>query len=119
MTYHAVLSDLHWGEGKHLEDFARGREFVGFVDYVSAQGRKHGGCAELIINGDFIDFLRVAPFGPHPWRKATDKLERAYQAHEPEFRSLSRFIEAGHRLVILVGNHDFELFFPEVQARLV
>lgn len=118
MSYHAVVSDLHWGEGSKLEDFERDAELGQLLDHLCRQSQVHGAPSELIINGDFIDFLRVSPLEPGPWRAAIDKLKRVHAAHEDAFAALGRFVMTGNRVTIVAGNHDVELVFPEVQQAL-
>lgn len=62
-------------------------------------------------------FERRYGFLPGPGKSA-DKLESIYQGHPLFFRALAWFIGRGHRVVFLRGNHDLELFWPEVQERL-
>jgi UDP-2,3-diacylglucosamine pyrophosphatase LpxH len=75
--------------------------------------------AELVMNGDVVDFLQIAPFEPGPWRQAVGKLTKVFAAHRQTFDELARFVVAGNRLVVLVGNHDIELMFREVQATFI
>ena len=78
---------------------------------------------ELVINGDCFDFLLSAPADPE--RHETDsafgvaKIERIIAAHPPFFASLRRFLATPtHRLTFTIGNHDLEVCFAEVRARL-
>ncbi len=50
--------------------------------------------------------------------KSVAKLESIYRGHPLFFRALAWFIGRGHRIVIMRGNHDLELFWPQVQERL-
>jgi 3',5'-cyclic AMP phosphodiesterase CpdA len=115
VRYHAVVSDLHFGDGGKLDDFVHEQELKTFLSYVSEQGRVRSGSAELVINGDFIDFLQVQPLRHGPWREAIDKVSRVAGAHPDTFEALGRFVKEGNRVVILPGNHDIELSFREVQ----
>jgi UDP-2,3-diacylglucosamine pyrophosphatase LpxH len=72
--------------------------------------------SELVLNGDIIDFLQIAPFRRGPYREAIGKVQRAAHAHREAIEALGRFVGAGNRLVILPGDHDIELAFWEVQA---
>lgn len=56
-------------------------------------------------------------FLPTPQRSA-DKLESIYNGHPLFFRALAWFVGQGHRVVFLRGNHDIDLYWPQVQARL-
>jgi UDP-2,3-diacylglucosamine pyrophosphatase LpxH len=113
--YHAVVSDLHFGERGANEDFVYGEDFRAFLDHVAASGQARGGRAELVIAGDFVDFLQIAPLRHGPWREANDKIARVAAAHRETFDALGRFAKEGNRVVVLAGNHDIELSFREVQ----
>jgi UDP-2,3-diacylglucosamine pyrophosphatase LpxH len=79
---------------------------------------------ELVIAGDFIDFLAIpeqASWTPDPYA-ARDKLVRTMTGSSvfaPVFAALARLVEAGHRITILIGNHDVELALPQVQDALL
>ncbi len=114
-----VISDLHIGGGPadpQLEDFEQNDAFVKFVDAIAHQD------TTLIINGDFIDFIQIPPYTtPKPayllWtaQASRQKLKSAATAHSKCFEALKRFIAAGARLRIMIGNHDLDLAWPEVQ----
>ena len=68
---------------------------------------------ELIIAGDFIDYLNIqeyAAWTPDPAvavPKLADVTDRSQFA--PVFDALAEHVGRGHRLTILLGNHDVEL----------
>ena len=139
-----IASDLHlcegWLESEHryarLEVFFYDREFARWIDRILAdQGAKERG-ALLVLNGDCLDFLAVnrcpdnevakergflitraeRKFGlASSESKSVWKTERILAGHPLFFTALARFLAAGHRLVMLRGNHDVELYWPEVQ----
>jgi hypothetical protein len=47
---------------------------------------------------------------------AAAKLALVLRHHEPVLDALVRFAAAGHAVAIVIGNHDIELSWPEVQA---
>jgi len=60
-----VISDLHLGAGKQLrgrrnllEDFHFDNELIDFLNYHSSDEYENKP-VELVINGDFLDFLAV------------------------------------------------------------
>lgn len=118
-----IVSDLHIGAGDHLDDFDQDKSFKYFMEAIS---RHHG--SELIINGDFIDFVSVTLKGEtaSPFSRlgcteeeSLKKLEKAINAHPAVFSALRRFAkENGHRVVLIPGNHDIDLLWPEVRGRL-
>lgn len=80
---------------------------------------------ELVINGDLVDFLaegdepgKWSPFTMDP-AVALRKF-KAIAARDPGiFGALKDFLARGHKLVLLLGNHDIELSFPVVRDALV
>jgi len=119
-----VLGDLHVGAGDYLDDFDQDEAFISFLDTVA--GRRG---TELIINGDFIDFVAVTlekGISSRPFSRlgctedeSLAKLERVLSAHGDLFAALRRFMEKGHRVVLLPGNHDVDIFWPRVRDRLL
>ena len=88
-----VISDLHLGAGyffqgqvNNLEDFNFDQELVQFFQYYSS-GDYKGQEVEVIINGDFIDFLAVpyvSYFDDKFWsaKASVEKLKIVIDAHE-------------------------------------
>jgi len=117
-----VTSDLHIGCGDtdpRLEDFFQDAEFARFVDSIAAPG------TTLFINGDFIDFAQIPPYDVAVpshllWHEdaSLEKLEIALKAHAGCFEALGRLLSRGAKLRFLIGNHDLDLVWPRVQARL-
>ena len=135
-----ILRDLHLQEA---EQDPAGRlfyfdgEFADLLRYYrlfSVDGRRW----RLIIGGDLIEFLVIkrAPdaddrllkgatfsaterrfFPGTEWPKSVWKLELILRSHPQLLLALARFIAAGHEIHILRGNHDLELFWPQVQER--
>ena len=59
-----ILSDLHIGAGyanggNHLEDFTVDEELVNFVHEIQRESKRDQCEIELIINGDFFEFLNL------------------------------------------------------------
>jgi len=116
-----VISDLHLGGGPVCM-MTRPRELA---DFISGLPRDLGSrdALELVIAGDFVDFLAVEPHAawtPEP-SEAVGKLDRVVRdpRFEPVFAALARHVGANHRLTVLVGNHDVELALPAVQDALL
>ncbi len=88
----------------------------------------------LVLNGDIFDFDLVTSVPePAPWKvrraerrygldatpaKSAWKMERMVADHPTFIAALGRFVAAGHRVVYILGNHDRELVFPQVQRVL-
>lgn len=138
-----VVSDLHLGEEVGSGDApfveyiaALNTEFGAFVDSLRAAG----GPTTLVIDGDSFDFIRTVvqpnpiearliqaqPLTPRQARLGLDssrtyatwKLGRVIGFHRPVFEALGRFIGAGNDVVFVRGNHDVELYWPEVRAAI-
>jgi UDP-2,3-diacylglucosamine pyrophosphatase LpxH len=135
-----VVSDVHLGSDlvQHLRpetpertpaSVRRDEELCALLDWyrlrplVDAPWR-------LVIAGDFIDFsgmcLRAAEYtGLSPdertfgiggrERDSVAKMRATSAAHPAVFSALARFIAAGNDVIVVRGNHDVDLFWPEVQ----
>jgi UDP-2,3-diacylglucosamine pyrophosphatase LpxH len=125
----AVISDLHISEGQ-LDDFDDELEgkLVEFLEWLG----EHPEPAELVINGDFLDFVQASPWRgraleaktPNGTRlcfteeQSLEKLANIERAHRRTFDALKAFLaDEKNRLTILPGNHDPDFFWPSVQKR--
>lgn len=136
-----ILSDLHLGAGSFgganpLEDFRRDEQFYEFMLDLRAESESGGRPMELIINGDMIEFLQVPavpvseydPRGRYPeeaYRSTTEadsvlRTDLVIAGHRPVFEGLGAFISENPRrtVTIIKGNHDLQLHWPGVQARI-
>lgn len=135
-----VISDTHIGaggraEGNKLEDFISDAEFGAWLAALAAESGRDGVEMELVINGDWIEFLQVPavarfepnqPYPPTAYAYAAEaaalqRLEIVFERHPSVFFSLRDFLNRGaprRSLTILFGNHDPELIYSSVQARL-
>jgi len=125
-----VISDLHLGAGQYingrrnfLEDFHFDQELVQFLNFYSKLDRPPREM-ELIINGDFLDFLAVSHIPFHDdefWseKAALAKLELVYKAHSEVFGALDEFLAKDRKIIYIFGNHDAEMIFPEVQKKFL
>ncbi len=140
-----VVSDLHLSEGRlpiepaasggtlpdgagrfsRNEDFFFDEQFERFLAwYRDRPGERRW---HLVINGDFLDFLQVIEvqgerggergLGTGPG-ETVRKLEQVAKGHWIFFEALAGFVNAGHAVTIVRGNHDVELHYPDVQQRL-
>ncbi|MBY0452189.1 MAG: metallophosphoesterase, partial [Bdellovibrionaceae bacterium] len=146
--YTAIISDLHltdpepprhktksrhplWKKFK-TKDFYIDESLVQFLDHIQAQAGGHR--VELILNGDIFDFDSVMSLPSHPiykinWletrrglfpkqEKSLFKIKTILDEHQKFVASLRQFILNGHKVVIIPGNHDVELHFPNVQKEV-
>jgi UDP-2,3-diacylglucosamine pyrophosphatase LpxH len=129
-----VISDLHLGgppdrdrpEARGFRLTTQGAVLARFLEALA--GRPAGAPPlELVINGDFVDFLaEPEPADPPEWHPLrTDQaaaaavLKRIVETREAAvFTALGRFVRAGHGLTVLLGNHDVELGYPAVRREL-
>lgn len=119
-----VISDLHLGGGEpfmmsHPERLA---DFVAGAPKLLSAGE----VLDLVIAGDFVDFLACSPWSPWTPRPedAIAKLKSVMGSpggggFAPIFDALREHVAAGHRLTILLGNHDLELTMPPVRQALL
>lgn len=115
-----VISDLHLGGEPAM--MSRPALLAEFIDGLPARLAADE-TLELVINGDFIDFLAITPFASFTTNpvEAVGKLRSVVDAPSPfasVFDALRRHVAAGHQLVVMVGNHDLELALPAVQDAL-
>lgn len=111
-----IISDLHVGLNDKFDIFSRpgsGKQemFADFLKYA----RERRDPVELVINGDFIDFLQLRPWKDLSRDTALTKIADIAARSAPVFDGLGAFLaDERHRLKILPGNHDVELAYPEV-----
>ena len=121
-TRAVVISDIHLANGQPdmISNPATLTQFINQLPQVFPVDTVAREQLELIIAGDFIDYLNIqeyAAWTPDPAvavRKLADVTERSQFA--PVFDALAEHVGRGHRLTILLGNHDVELALPQVQA---
>src|SRR5262245_5328965 len=126
-----VISDLHLGGAPATADrpsfqmcSQQGRAaLVRFLDWAGRQGagdlRTH-----LVIAGDVVDFLaekvgeQFLPFTCDDG-VATAKLDAIFDHTKEVWTALRGFVERGHALTVMLGNHDLELSLPGPRRRLL
>lgn len=122
-----IISDLHLADGHAILDGfgdAQQAALEGLLDAANSDKLlgQSANDIELIINGDCFDFLAIAPFQMDETTDpatALEKLEKVIAAHPPFFELLHEFIShQGRSVTFITGNHDIELCFEEVRARV-
>jgi UDP-2,3-diacylglucosamine pyrophosphatase LpxH len=126
-----IISDLHISVAD-LDDFDPELEehLVAFLSSLCDRREP----VELILNGDFLDFVQAPPWSGKDLESATSdgiplcfteeqsisKLCAIEAAHERTFVALKNFLSSNENniLVILPGNHDPDFFWPAVQDRI-
>src|SRR5262245_57560367 len=109
-----TISDLHLGGENH--PMLGHRELLSeFFEQLAAHPDKDH--LELVIAGDFVDFLAEAPLAA--WTpsegQAVQKLEAVFGRLPRLFDALARCASCLPRLTLLLGNHDVELAYPRVR----
>jgi UDP-2,3-diacylglucosamine pyrophosphatase LpxH len=134
-----VVSDLHLGEdllpGASEENKSAvamaGTAFCEFLRH-HARFRVDGRPWRLVINGDLFDFMSVrvdeVPLRPGEASHSLGAGRREDASivrmrvmgarYRSVFAQMMRFAGAGHRIEIIIGNHDQELMWPSVWAEL-
>ncbi len=119
-----VISDTEIGAGGMLDDLPQSA-FVADLLLDLDQGPDADLAIDVVFNGDTFDLMKTAYEDTWPRHVTADiamaKMSRIAAAHPRLFAGLRRFLASGRgrrRFFFVVGNHDFELLFPEVQALL-
>lgn len=139
--YTAIISDLHLCEAEPVNrkyplwkkyktrQFFFDTDFRDFLAEIEKLAK--GEPIELIFNGDTFDFDSVTktPKDP-PYRlsriektmglfsqsdKSVFKIKTILNDHPIFMNSLRDFVGRGHRIVFVIGNHDLEMIWPDVQ----
>ena len=127
-----VISDLHLGgeygdpandaEDRGFRICTHVADAAAFVDQLAALPPAPVR-TELVINGDIVDFLAEDRGDSKTWSpfiadgdEAAATFRRIADRDRGFFDSLRRLLERGHRLVVLLGNHDVELALPAVRV---
>jgi UDP-2,3-diacylglucosamine pyrophosphatase LpxH len=115
-----VISDIHMGGEPGFQILRETRRLKGFIGWV-AQQRPEARVA-LVLNGDIIDTLAEQIQGYVAVEEAESTIERIMSdVHfAPVWDALAGFVRTARRtLVMVLGNHDIELAFPNVQQKII
>lgn len=140
----AIISDLHLCEAEPInpkfplwkkfktKQFFFDDIFTTFLQEIEAKAK--GAPVELIMNGDIFDFDSVLRLPEEPIfsisrlekkrglfprvERSCYKIKVILEDHSVFVRALTNFIRRGNRVVFVIGNHDLELHFPEVQQEI-
>ncbi|MFO0742457.1 MAG: hypothetical protein U0270_41670 [Labilithrix sp.] len=117
-----VFSDIEMGAGGRYDDFPRS-DFL--ADVIRGYGRDpyRWLAVDLVFNGDTFDLLKTRSRGGWPTHVTRDiaieKMEQIAGSHPAFFEAVRDHLREDperRRAFFVAGNHDMELFFPEVQA---
>jgi UDP-2,3-diacylglucosamine pyrophosphatase LpxH len=123
--YIAVISDLHFGQGKNngrwhpQEDFRWSGALAGYLDTISRCGRD---AVDLVIAGDMLELWQppegmACHAGPADDGCTPKELTRITQhvvaQHSGDLAAIGRFADRGaNRVYVVPGNHDAALMLP-------
>jgi UDP-2,3-diacylglucosamine pyrophosphatase LpxH len=115
-----IISDLHIG-GASAPMLGAPGLLCSFLDEISDHKPVEDETIELIINGDFVDFLALEKC--EAWTPNEDaaiqKLETCFNQFPKVFDAFARAANRVDRFTVLLGNHDIELAYPRVRRRLL
>ena len=138
-----IISDLHLGyraKDISIKDYQEetklmDEHFKRFINYYIESNKEKKW--ELIINGDFIDFIqinyRLESKNSKDYKLSLDeikygmnnkevhilwKLKKIAKIHSTLFKEIALFIAEGNNFTLLKGNHDVEFYWPKVKNEL-
>ncbi len=115
-----VISDIHMGGKPGFQILRETARLANFVRWVAAQ--RLNGRVALVLNGDVIDTLAEDISGYVAVDEAEATLSRIMgdASFSAVWDALADFVRTDRRtLVIVIGNHDIEVSFPNVQRLIV
>lgn len=119
-----ILGDIEMGAGGPADDFPHS-DLLGDLILGYCQPPYAELAVDIVFNGDVFDLLKTAYLDRYPRHITADvamsKMLRIAAAHPRFFEAMRRFhahTGAPRRAHFVVGNHDAELLFPEVQHLL-
>ena len=125
MATYLIFSDLHVSGGGAADPWnARRQKAFEEITNAALPGQNFADdSVELIFNGDTFDFLNTPPslinHSAADVSSAHEKWSAIAAAHEPWFQALRAFTSIpGRKITFLIGNHDLELWYPSIRARI-
>ncbi len=110
-----IISDTHIG-GAKSPMLGHPELLCNFLAQISEYKKAEGERLELILNGDFVDFLAIEPFAA--WTPDEDaciqKLKDAARQFPVVFDAFRKCIAKVDRFTLTLGNHDIESALPRV-----
>lgn len=144
-SHTVIISDLHLCDAEPIhpkfplwkkyktKEFFYDEELVSFLDLIQEKSRNES--IELVLNGDIFDFDSCMSIPTHPtfqisWlerkrglyprsERSVFKIQQILKDHTLFLTGLRNFILRGNRLVIVIGNHDLEMHFSQVQKEII
>jgi UDP-2,3-diacylglucosamine pyrophosphatase LpxH len=119
-----ILGDIEMGGGTLTDDFIADDSLAKLIKKYASKKNS----VELVFNGDTFDFLKC-PYINESGRRtyprhvttkiSLKKLHDIHLAHKIVFDALNNFLKKNeNQVTFVIGNHDHDLFFKEVQKEL-
>ncbi|HXH75622.1 MAG TPA: metallophosphoesterase [Bacteriovoracaceae bacterium] len=140
-----VISDLHLTDAEpqnpakpYWKNFKQARHFIDadlgrFLNHIKKESKDFP--VELVLNGDIFDYDSVMTlpedkvFKITRYEKLTGlksheekslfKTKVILDQHDLFISALKKFVQDGHKVVFVIGNHDIELYWPSVQKEII
>jgi UDP-2,3-diacylglucosamine pyrophosphatase LpxH len=116
-----VISDIHMGGKPGSQILRETKRLANFIRWVAKQQPNER--VALVLNGDVIDTLaeeNVSGYVAVDEAESTLTRIMSDAPFSPIWDALADFVHADKRaLVIVIGNHDVEIAFPNVQRLIV
>lgn len=115
-----IISDIHMGGKPGFQILRETRRLANFICRLADQNPERQ--LALVLNGDVIDTLAEDIAGYVAVENALASVDRILsdKNFSPVWESLMGFVHKEKRsLVIVIGNHDIEIAFPNVQRLLL
>lgn len=115
-----AISDTHIGGSSGTPMLGHPEHLIEFLKKLAALPCTEATTKELVIHGDFIDFLAETPYaGWTPTQQAAlDKINRVFASNCALFDALASCAQRLDFLTIMLGNHDIETTYPSVKDAL-
>ena len=120
-----IFGDIEMGGGTLTDDFISDKTLSALFRSFARQKNE----VDLVLNGDTFDFLKcpyVDSEGKRSYPRhitaqiSVAKLNLIEKAHANVFSALRAFVsKKNHRVFFIIGNHDHDLFFPQIQQRII
>lgn len=111
------ISDTHIGGRGKIDDFDdKVANFCFLLKKIENDNNKNDP-GELILLGDFFDFLEVEVQGnqfSNIKSKIAFIIKKISRRYPDLFKAIQEYIKSGQKIFYVCGNHDFHMLFPRI-----